>query len=140
MRKARVAIALFLVSVVGPVHAEVPPPTAGGKIVKVAAHRETSLDAKQVRARVATALPSILRCYQQLLEKLPDAAGALTLRFTVDAVGKVAKIRARAFDGALAGCVRRQVAHWRLPIPLHDATPTTAAFSIVIAFAPAPAP
>lgn len=118
-----------------------PPPPPEVKITRVTTRDQTSLAATTVRAKIARAyLAGLRRCYEQVLATTPDASGAATVTFTVNAVGKVSAPAVRSFERGLSRCLRARAAAWRFPIPLKYAEPTTARFTVALQLAPAVAP
>jgi fluoride ion exporter CrcB/FEX len=96
------------------------------------------LKAADVGAKIAGAyLGGVRRCYLAALAKQPRARGALSLAFTVNAVGKTTMITVKGFDDGVAGCVAKLVNDWRFAIPQSPyAEPRNARFSIGLALEP----
>ena len=117
-----------------------PPPAPPGRvsISSKQAHDPSTLKAADVAAKLASAyLAGVRRCYLAALAKRPAARGALTLGFTVNAVGKTTALSVKGFDDELAGCVAKQAVDWRFPIPQSTyAEPRNARFTIGLALAP----
>lgn len=118
-----------------------PPPQPQPPRVSIASHQAqdpSSLKSAEVAGKVASAYaPAVRRCYEATLAKRPGARGALTLTFTVNAVGKVEGVSATGFDPGLAACVKGAAATWRFPIPMSAyASPRVARFTIGLVLAP----
>jgi hypothetical protein len=114
------------------------PPRGRVSIASKQAHDPSTLTARHVAAKVASAyLGGVRRCYQAVRASRPTARGALTLDFTVNAVGKTTAIAVKGFDDGIAGCVAKQVADWRFPIPQSTYTePRNARFTLGLALSP----
>lgn len=114
-----------------------PPPVPEVRITRTATKSQTSLTTKLVARKISSAyLGSVRRCYERVQRTAPGAAGAATITFTVDPVGKVAGPSTRTFHRALTRCVGALVARWRFPIPQSRyAEPTSAKFVVGLAFA-----
>lgn len=115
-----------------------PAPRGRVSIASKQAHDPSTLTARHVAAKVASAyLGGVRRCYQAVRASRPTARGALTLDFTVNAVGKTTAIAVKGFNDGLAGCVAKQVADWRFPIPQSTyAEPRNARFTLGLALSP----
>jgi hypothetical protein len=115
-----------------------PAPRGRVSISSKQAHDPSTLTARDVAARVASAyLGGVRRCYQAVRASRPTARGALALDFTVNAVGKTWAIAVKGFDDGIAGCVAKQVADWRFPIPQSTyAEPRNARFTLGLALSP----
>ena len=133
-------LCLRLVDDAAPAVPPPPPPAPAGRvsISSKQAHDPSTLKAGDVAAKLAAAyLGGVRRCYQVALARRPGTRGTLTLAFTVNAVGKTTAISAKGFDDEIAGCVAKQAAGWRFPIPQSTyAEPRNARFTIVLALAP----
>ena len=83
-------------------------------------------------------LPGIKRCYRDALKTDPTVHGALGLRFTVTDTGRTAGAQVDAPTPTLGGCVDRQVASWRFPVPHRpdDGEAIDAAFQLELTLVP----
>ena len=115
-----------------------PPQAERVTISKTQTHDPSTLKPAQVTAKISSSyLSAVRRCYQTTLAKRPGARGALTLDFTVNAVGKVEGVSVTGFDTGLAACVQTAVTAWRFPIPMSAyAEPRAARFSVGLALTP----
>lgn len=114
------------------------PPQGRVSISSKQAHDPSTLKADDLAAKIASSyLGGVRRCYQAVLAKRPTTRGALTLDFTVNAVGKTTAISVKGVNDGLAGCVATQIAGWRFPIPQSTyAEPRDARFTLGLALAP----
>ena len=114
------------------------PPPGRVAIASKRAHDPSTLKAGDVATRISSSyLGGVRRCYLAVLANRPAARGALTLDFTVNAVGKTTAIAVKGFDDKIADCVARQVADWRFPIPQSTyAEPRNAGFTVGLTLAP----
>ena len=73
----------------------------------------STMDAKLVRDKLETAyLPSVTKCYKELLAKQPDARGKLALAFDVKPDGRLMNKKVTGMDEALDGCVQSAMYDW----------------------------
>ena len=105
-----------------------PKPVPRVALAKKLATDKSSLSATAVADKL---MPAIKRCYATLLAKKPAAKGAVTVSFTVNAVGKVEGATTDAFDPAMVSCVAPALTATRFPIPMSDyGEPRTARFTL----------
>lgn len=82
------------------------------------AENKSSLSERTVAAKIGGGYSAgIRKCYADLLRRKPSWRGPLQLDFTVNAVGKLGDVKARASDDGLAKCVGDAMASWSFPIP-----------------------
>ena len=123
-------------------HAQAPKPAPPVvRIARVTGGEQTSLKPRVMTRKLGAYLGSIRRCYARTLERDANARGRATFTFTVNAVGKVERSRADAFDQVLTSCLMGLPPKWKFPIPTSTyAEPTTAEYKVVIDLAPPPPP
>jgi hypothetical protein len=78
------------------------------------------LTAQEVAAVIRANLNQIRHCYEQLLQRSPNAAGKIKVNFNVVAsgrVGSVAIVESSIRDSIMKGCVTGKVRRWTFPKP-----------------------
>jgi outer membrane biosynthesis protein TonB len=78
------------------------------------------LTAQEVAAVIRANLNQIRHCYEQLLQRSPNAAGKIKVNFNVVAsgrVGSVAIVESSIRDSIMKGCVTGKVRRWKFPKP-----------------------
>ncbi len=78
------------------------------------------LTTQEVQAVIRANLNQIRHCYEQLLQRSPNANGKIKVAFTIGADGRVASSNIQSDtigDAVMAGCVSGHVSRWKFPNP-----------------------
>ncbi len=78
------------------------------------------LTTQEVQAVIRANLNQIRHCYEQLLQRSPNANGKIKVAFTIGADGRVAAANIQSDtigDAVMAGCVSGHVQRWKFPNP-----------------------
>ncbi len=78
------------------------------------------LTTQEVQAVIRANLNQIRHCYEQLLQRAPNANGKIKVNFTIGADGRVtaSSINSDTIgDAVMAGCVTGKVQRWKFPNP-----------------------
>jgi TonB family protein len=79
-----------------------------------------SIDKEKVRAVIESYLDQVKECYRLAVERRPNAAGRVVVRFTIAATGRVAKAGIESTtlnDAATEACLTKAIYHWKFPPP-----------------------
>jgi hypothetical protein len=79
-----------------------------------------TIGGSEVRARIRANAGQIRGCYESALDKLPEGAGRVVVRFVIDAGGHVpaVSVSSNDFQAPEVGCcVAKHVAQWTFPTP-----------------------
>ena len=98
----------------------------------------TTLTPALVLDRINTVyMAGLQRCYKDGLKLDSTLAGRVAISFTVDTRGRLSETRAAGVSPGVDGCIGRQMANWRFPIPKDtDGDPTEASFAVSLALQP----
>lgn len=114
-----------------------PLPTHGssGRII-VSSHRaldQTSLSSSRIVTEfLRRALPSVKKCYGQLLSKDPHAHGEMKLRFAVSETGGLVDGSADSWNADLSTCVHDVMPNWSFPVPKANGVPARSRFELAL--------
>ncbi len=108
--------------------APIPPPDpderdAGPNLVPPDTGATAALDPEDAKSAIALAKPEIGKCYEQVLEQTPDAAGTIVAKFTLvhkdgEARFDAAEIVSNDFENPFFGmCVLNALAGLEFPVP-----------------------
>ena len=78
------------------------------------------LTTQEVQAVIRANLNQIRHCYEQLLQRSPNANGKIKVNFTIGADGRVASASIQSDtigDAVMGGCVTGKVQRWKFPNP-----------------------
>jgi outer membrane biosynthesis protein TonB/pSer/pThr/pTyr-binding forkhead associated (FHA) protein len=78
------------------------------------------LTAQEIMAVIRSHLNEIRHCYEQLLQRSPNASGKISVNFTVGLSGAVSRVsvaEATLNDAVTRGCVTGRIQRWRFPKP-----------------------
>ena len=79
-------------------------------------------------------MAGLQRCYRDGLKLDHTLGGKVGIAFTVDLRGQVIDADASGVSPGVDGCIQRQMANWRFPIPRDkDGDPTDASFTVSLA-------
>lgn len=98
-----------------------------------------SLDKEVIRRVIQQHIGEVKRCYEAELEKNPNLAGRMMVRFTIDTSGKVTEsaVQESSLNNAAAeGCIRDAVRTWIFPKP--QGGKVVVSYPFVLASAPPP--
>jgi FecR protein/Putative zinc-finger len=83
--------------------------------------RPGQLDAQTLQQVITGGTPALQRCYEHSLKQHSAVSGRLTLRFVLDARGRVRSVAPReqadALPEALLACIRQSATRWQFPPP-----------------------
>ncbi len=78
------------------------------------------LTTQEVQAVIRANLNQIRHCYEQLLQRSPNANGKIKVNFIIGADGRVTKSDINSDtigDAVMAGCVTGKIVRWKFPTP-----------------------
>jgi outer membrane biosynthesis protein TonB len=91
------------------------------------------LTTQEVKAVITTHLNEIRHCYEQLLQRSPNAGGKINSRFVIATTGRVTSAgieSATIQDARMQGCVTGAIQRWKFPLPRGGA-PVTITYPFV---------
>ncbi len=109
--------------------------SGSGRII-VSYHRaldQTSLSSSRVVTEfLRRALPSVKKCYGQLLSNDPHANGEMKLQFVVSETGGVVDGSAESWNADLSSCVHDLMPKWSFPVPQANGAPARSRFELAL--------
>jgi outer membrane biosynthesis protein TonB len=78
------------------------------------------LTAQEILQVIRNNLNQIRHCYEQLLQRSPNAAGKMGVRFVIGVNGRVQSVNvtdSTISDSRMRGCVTGAIARWPFPTP-----------------------
>jgi hypothetical protein len=115
-----------------------PTPRGHITVVEKKAFDETSLTPDVVVAKIQSVyMAGLRRCYGEVLARNATVHGTITLRLTVNEVGRTVRLDVETFDDDLESCVKNAIYAWRFPIPKdQDGEATEANLELKLGLAP----
>jgi outer membrane biosynthesis protein TonB len=78
------------------------------------------LTTQEVQAVIRANLNQIRHCYEQLLQRSPNANGKIKVNFVIGSDGRVTSSNIASDtvgDAVMAGCVTGKIVRWKFPTP-----------------------
>jgi hypothetical protein len=100
----------------GPVKERVPKKL----VVRQLAPKTTGCDPDAVAAVIRRGMGAVRSCYQRAIKRNPTLEGKLTMRISINTMGRVTGIEFdddTVGDAGVAACTKRQAGRWRFPPP-----------------------
>ncbi len=95
---------------------------------------DNAISAQEVLAVIRQHLNEIRHCYEQLLQRVPNASGKMTTEFAIGLEGRVVRVSVPSTtinDAVFRSCITGKIQRWTFPKPRNTTSPVTVTYPFV---------